>query len=209
MSVVRVTVERPVIEVAANAIPVVSGGTTDHAALASNLAWTTSGHTGTASRLAGFDASGVAALYTRATGLALLGAVVVPAAALSTSDAVTGSVLASFTLVAGRKYIITGELSVTTASGSTAQNFRMSAGGGLVLATATAGWTIASASYVGTVTAIDVWTAFTAGAIDRIARVAIYADCTTGGTLSVEIRSEVGGVAVESRGGGLVLWEVA
>lgn len=33
------------------------GGVTDHAALTSNLAWATSGHTGTASYLAGFDGS--------------------------------------------------------------------------------------------------------------------------------------------------------
>ena len=37
------------------------GGTLDHAALTSNLAWSTSGHTGTPSRLAVFDSSGAAA----------------------------------------------------------------------------------------------------------------------------------------------------
>ena len=37
-------------------------GTTDHAA-SSNLVWTSSGHTGTASRLAGFDGGGAAAYY--------------------------------------------------------------------------------------------------------------------------------------------------
>jgi hypothetical protein len=40
------------------------GGTTDHAALTSNLAWTSSAHTGTASRLASFDGAGAAA-YTQ------------------------------------------------------------------------------------------------------------------------------------------------
>jgi hypothetical protein len=40
------------------------GGTTDHAALTSNLAWTLSAHTGTASRLASFDGAGAAA-YTQ------------------------------------------------------------------------------------------------------------------------------------------------
>jgi hypothetical protein len=39
-------------------------GTLDHAALTSNLAWTSSGHTGTASRIAGFDGSGNAAVLT-------------------------------------------------------------------------------------------------------------------------------------------------
>lgn len=39
-----------------------SVGVTDHAAL-SNLPWTSSGHTGTASRLAGFDGGGAAAYY--------------------------------------------------------------------------------------------------------------------------------------------------
>ena len=39
------------------------GGVTDHAALTS-LPWTSSGHTGTASRLAGFSGSGAAAYYT-------------------------------------------------------------------------------------------------------------------------------------------------
>ena len=38
-------------------------GTTDHAALSSNLAWSTSGHTGTASRLAGFSGAGAATTY--------------------------------------------------------------------------------------------------------------------------------------------------
>lgn len=40
-----------------------ASGTLNHASLTSNLAWATSGHTGTASRLAGFDGSGAAALY--------------------------------------------------------------------------------------------------------------------------------------------------
>lgn len=39
------------------------GGTTNHAAL-SNVSWTASGHTGTLSTLAGWDASNVAAVYT-------------------------------------------------------------------------------------------------------------------------------------------------
>lgn len=41
-----------------------TAGTTDHAALASNLAWTTSGHTGTGPSLAGFDSSNAATTYT-------------------------------------------------------------------------------------------------------------------------------------------------
>lgn len=43
-------------------------GTLDHAALTSNLAWTTSGHTGVASRLAGWDGSGVASTWVVGTG---------------------------------------------------------------------------------------------------------------------------------------------
>ena len=39
------------------------GGTSDHTAL-SHLAWTSSAHTGTASRLAGFDGTGAASYYT-------------------------------------------------------------------------------------------------------------------------------------------------
>lgn len=39
------------------------GGTMNHAALTSNLAWATSGHTGTASRLAGWDGSNAATTY--------------------------------------------------------------------------------------------------------------------------------------------------
>ena len=45
-----------------------AGGTTDHAELASNLLWTTSGHTGTASNLAGFSGAGAASLYVIGTG---------------------------------------------------------------------------------------------------------------------------------------------
>ena len=41
-----------------------STGTTDHAALTSNLAWASSGHTGTASKVAGFSGAGAAAYYT-------------------------------------------------------------------------------------------------------------------------------------------------
>ena len=48
------------------------GGTLDHAALTSNLAWTTSAHTGTASRIAGFSGAGAAAEYTGAGVLDLL-----------------------------------------------------------------------------------------------------------------------------------------
>lgn len=44
------------------AVPGGGGGTSDHALL-SNLPWGSSGHTGTASRLAGFDAGGAAAYY--------------------------------------------------------------------------------------------------------------------------------------------------
>jgi hypothetical protein len=38
-------------------------GTLNHALLTSNLAWTSSGHTGTANRIAGFGGAGAAALY--------------------------------------------------------------------------------------------------------------------------------------------------
>ena len=47
------------------------GGTMDHAALSSNLAWGTSGHTSTANRLAGFDGSGNAAAVTLTAPLSL------------------------------------------------------------------------------------------------------------------------------------------
>lgn len=50
-----------------------SSGTTDHAALSSNLAWTTSGHTGTATRLAGWDGSNVAAVYSVGNGVEISG----------------------------------------------------------------------------------------------------------------------------------------
>lgn len=50
-------------EAADTALSGSGGGTTDHAALSSNLAWGTSGHTGTASRLAGFDGGGASAYY--------------------------------------------------------------------------------------------------------------------------------------------------
>jgi hypothetical protein len=50
-----------------------SSGTTDHAALTSNLSWTTSGHTGDADRFPYFGAAGAALLKTAAEVLALLG----------------------------------------------------------------------------------------------------------------------------------------
>lgn len=46
-----------------------SGGTLNHAALTSNLAWSTSGHTGTASKIAGFSGAGAAAEYAIGTDL--------------------------------------------------------------------------------------------------------------------------------------------
>lgn len=47
----------------APAFEAVSAGTLNHASLTSNLAWASSGHTGTASRLAGFSGAGAAAYY--------------------------------------------------------------------------------------------------------------------------------------------------
>ena len=48
------------------------GGTSDHAGL-THLAWTSSGHTGTASRLAYFDGSGAAAYLSAGSGLSVSG----------------------------------------------------------------------------------------------------------------------------------------
>lgn len=68
------------------------GGTSDHTAL-SNLGWTASGHTGTASRLAGFDSGGAAAVVSVSSPLTYSGgALGIPAASgsqagyLSSSD---------------------------------------------------------------------------------------------------------------------------
>ena len=207
MPQVEITPVRMVLQVIAASVPVAAGGATDHDDLGSgSLVWTASAHIGDANRFAGFDGAGAAAYYTRAAALALLGVVVVPATALITSDAVDGEVVAAFALESGKKYVITGEHAVAAVSGSTAQNFRMLASGGLVLASGTATWLVAAASQT---TAIDVWTAYTAGATDRVARSGIVLSVTTGGTLSIAIRSEVGGVDVESVGGAFVLWEVA
>ena len=63
------------------------GGTTDHAALASNLAWGTSGHTGTASRLAGFGGGGATAYYQIGVDVAAYDAGI---ASLTSADAAAG-----------------------------------------------------------------------------------------------------------------------
>lgn len=63
------------------------GGTTDHAALSSggNLAWGTSGHTGTASRLAGFSGAGAATFYAIGTDVQAYDATLASLAALGTA----------------------------------------------------------------------------------------------------------------------------
>jgi hypothetical protein len=63
---------KPVVKDAAGVeydLTAAGGGTMDHAALTSNLAWTTSGHTSTADRLAGFTGAGAAEATTVSTGL--------------------------------------------------------------------------------------------------------------------------------------------
>ena len=68
------------------------GGTSDHAAL-SHLAWTSSAHTGTASRLAYFDGSGAAAYLSAGSGLSVSGASLV----VDTSIIATVSSLSAYT----------------------------------------------------------------------------------------------------------------
>lgn len=61
---VQLVVQRPTVRVVAGAIPVSTGGASDHDDLgAGSLVWTASAHTGTASRLAGFSGAGAAAYY--------------------------------------------------------------------------------------------------------------------------------------------------
>lgn len=62
-------------------------GTMDHAALTSNLAWGTSGHTGTASRLAGFGGGGATAYYQIGVDVAAYDAGI---ASLATVDSAAG-----------------------------------------------------------------------------------------------------------------------
>lgn len=92
------------------------GGTSDHAAL-SNLAWTSSGHTGTASRLAAFDAGGAAAYVQigAASGVQAWDTDLDGYAALTSTGLVarTGSgTAATRTITAG-----SGQLTVTNGSG--------------------------------------------------------------------------------------------
>lgn len=92
------------------------GGTSDHAQL-TNRAWTSSGHTGTASRLAGFDGSGAATTYQigAAGGVQAWDADLDGYAALSTTGLVarTGSgTAAARTITAG-----SAQLTVTNGNG--------------------------------------------------------------------------------------------
>jgi hypothetical protein len=61
------------------------GGTLNHAALTSNLAWATSGHTGTASRVAGFDGAGAASYYAVGADIQAYDADLAAVAALATT----------------------------------------------------------------------------------------------------------------------------
>ncbi len=65
------------------------GGATDHAVLASNLAWTTSGHTGTASKVASFSGAGAAAELTIGTDLAAFADVRIADTVLTLTDGAT------------------------------------------------------------------------------------------------------------------------
>lgn len=92
------------------------GGTSDHAQL-TNLAWTSSGHTATANRLAGFNGSGAASLYQigAAGGVQAYDADLDGYAALSSTGLVarTGAgTAATRTLTAG-----SGQLTVTNGDG--------------------------------------------------------------------------------------------
>lgn len=73
-------------EAADTALSGSGGGTTDHAAL-TNLPWTSSGHTGTASRLAGFDGGGASAYYQIGVDVAAYDAGI---ASLASADAAAG-----------------------------------------------------------------------------------------------------------------------
>ena len=74
------------------------GGSSDHATL-SHLAWTSSGHTGTASRLAYFGSGGAAAELSVGTGLVVSGtALAVDTATIATVASLSGYVPTSRTV---------------------------------------------------------------------------------------------------------------
>lgn len=79
------------------------GGVTDHAALTS-LTWTSSGHTGTASRLAGFSGAGAAAYYQIGADVQAWGADL---------DAVAGGTWAGSTSITTLGTVTTGTWSAT------------------------------------------------------------------------------------------------
>lgn len=102
------------------------GGSSDHALL-SHLAWTASGHTGTASRLAWFDAAGAAAYLSLGSGLTTSGSsLVVDTSVIATVASLAGYVPTSRTIATtsplqgGGDLSADRTLSILTASGSQA-----------------------------------------------------------------------------------------
>ncbi len=219
-----ITVVRPVravLRIVANSIPSATGGTTDHAALASNLAWGTSGHTGTASRLAGFSGAGAAAYYqigvdvlaaSRSAILTTLGSTLTAATPVSTTDDTNGTTWCTIPVVSGKSYLVMGAVGATTALASTACNLRFAASGGATMSAGSITWAAGqSTTFAGGSTVLDAWTPLVSGlgTTERAIAVTGSWTCTGSGDVLFQVRPEVAGSSVAILGGAILVTEVA
>ena len=175
------------------------GGSSDHATL-SHLAWTSSGHTGTASRLAYFGSGGAAAELSVGTGLVVSGsALAVDTATIATVASLSGyvpisrAVNTSAPLSGGGALSSDVTLSLSGWSGTTDGQPLYRSGGSVATATVSSpliwsggalGIQAASASQAGALSASD-WSTFN-GKVGTSRTISTSAPLTGGGDLSAD-----------------------
>ncbi len=224
MSVVRVTVSRPVIEVAANAIPVVSGSSVSSVFARTGAVVADAGDYAAFYQPLDADLTAIAALTTTAYGRAFLaladragfrssvGAPVYAVTPVSTTDDTSGTTWCTIPVVSGRSYLVIGAVGATTALASTAANLRFAASGGTTMSAGSITWSAGqSTTFAGGSTVLDAWTPLVSGlgTTERAISVMGSWACTGSGDVLLQVRSEVSGSSVAILGGAILVMEVA